>query len=76
VQIGSFRDARNAKQLQDELNGRGYQATVFNARDSGQRMWHAVRVGRYQDLASATSDAAKIGHKEQMPVLIRRGDRL
>jgi len=76
VQIGSFRDAKNAKQLQDELNGRGYQATVFNARDSEQRMWHAVRVGRYQDLASATSDAAKIGNKEQMQVLIRRGDRL
>jgi cell division septation protein DedD len=76
VQIGSFRDAKNAKQLQDELNGRGYQATVFNARDSEQRMWHAVRIGRYQDLASAASDAAKIGDKEKMQVLIRRGDRL
>jgi len=76
VQIGSFRDAKNAKQLQDELNGRGYQATVFNALDSEQRMWHVVRVGRYQDSASAASDAAKIGDKEQMQVLIRRGDRL
>jgi nucleoid-associated protein YgaU len=76
VQIGAFRDAKNAKQLQDELNGRGYQATVFNALDSEQRMWHVVRVGRYQDLASAASDAEKIGDKEQMQVLIRRGDRL
>jgi cell division protein FtsN len=76
LQVGSFRDPKNAKQLQTELAGKGYQATVFNALDSEQRMWHVVRVGHYQDVASAASDAAKIGDKEQLQALIRRGDRL
>lgn len=76
LQVGSFRDIKNAKQLQMELMGRGYQATVFNALDTDQRMWHVVRVGRYNDLASAAADAAKIGDKEQLQAMIRRGDRL
>jgi len=76
LQVGSFRDVKNAQQLQSDLKAKGYPATVFNALDSDQRMWHVVRIGRYQDLASAADDAAKIGDKEQLQALIKRGDRL
>jgi cell division septation protein DedD len=76
LQVGSFRDVKNAQQLQSDLKAKGYPATVFNALDSDQRMWHVVRIGRYQDLASAADDAAKIGDKEQLQALIKRGGRL
>ena len=76
LQVGSFRDAKNAQQLQSDLKAKGYQATVFDALDSDQRMWHVVRIGRYQDVASAAVDAARIGDKEQLQALIRRGGRL
>jgi cell division protein FtsN len=76
LQVGSFRDAKNAQQLQADLNGKGYQASVFNALDSEQRMWHVVRIGHYQDLAAAAQEAQKIGDKEQLQALIRRAGRL
>ena len=76
LQVGSFRDVKNAQQLQSDLKAKGYPATVFNALDSDQRMWHVVRIGRYQDLASAADDAAKIVDKEQLQALIKRGGRL
>ena len=76
LQVGSFRDAKNAKQLQSDLTAKGYPATVFEALDSEQRMWHVVRIGHYQDLASAAHEAAIIGGKEQLQALIRRGGRL
>jgi cell division protein FtsN len=76
LQVGSFRDAKNAQQLQSELKAKGYPATVFDAMDSDQRMWHVVRIGHYQDVASAAVEAARIGDQERLQALIRRGGRL
>src|SRR5436305_1076074 len=65
------------KPTMDEIAlAKGYKASIFDALDSERRMWHVVRIGRYQDVASAAVDAARIGGKEQLQALIRRGGRL
>ena len=76
LQIGTFRDPKNAKLLQADLKERGYAATILTAMDSEQREWHAVRIHGYKTLASAAHAAAEFTAKERMQALIRHSDGL
>jgi cell division septation protein DedD len=76
LQLGSFRDAKNAKQLQNDLKERGYAASIFTAMDSEQREWHVVRIGGFKTLSSAAQAAATFNSKERIQALIRRSDAL
>lgn len=76
LQLGSFLDAKNAKQLQTDLKERGYAASIFTAMDSEQREWHVVRIGGYKTLASAAQAAANFSNKERIQALVRRSDAL
>jgi len=76
LQIGTFRDPKNAKQLQADLKERGYPTTILTAMDSEQREWHAVRIHGFKTLASAARAAAEFTAKERMQALIRSSDGL
>jgi cell division protein FtsN len=76
LQIGSFRDAKNARQLQTDLKERGYTASVLTALDSDAREWHVVRIDGYKTLASAARAAVDFSRKERLQALVRRSNTL
>jgi cell division septation protein DedD len=76
LQIGSFRDVKNARQLQTDLKERGYAANVLTALDSDEREWHVVRIDGYKTLASAARAAADFSRKERLQALVRRSNNL
>lgn len=76
LQLGSFHDANNAKQLQTDLKDRGYNTSILTALDSDQREWHVVRIDGFKTLDSAAKAAADFTGKERMPALVRRSNGL
>lgn len=76
LQIGSFADANNAKQLETELRDRGYPARVSRALDPEKRVWHVVRVGDYADVITATRAAAEFTSREQFQAVVCRAETL
>lgn len=76
LQLGAFRDPKNAKLLQADLKERGYSATILTAVDSEQREWYAVRIHGFKTVASAARAAAEFTTKERMQALIRASDGL
>jgi hypothetical protein len=63
LQVGSFLDPKNARQLQADLKDRGYNTNVVTALDAEQREWHVVRMGAYKTLESAARAAAEFSGK-------------
>ena len=76
LQLGAFRDAKNAHQMQSDLKERGYSANIFSALDSEQREWHTVRIGGFDALASASRAAIDFTGKERIQGLVRRSNAL
>ncbi len=76
IQVGSFLDAKNARQLQADLKDRGYASSVITALDADQREWHVVRMGAYKNLESAAQAAADFSGKERITALVRRASAL
>jgi cell division protein FtsN len=76
LQVGSFLDAKNARQLQTDLKEKGYNTIVFTALDNEQREWHVVRIGGFRTMTSASRAAADFSGKERRAAMIRRSDRL
>ena len=76
LQLGSFLDVKNARQLQTDLKERGYNTIIFTALDGEQREWHVVRIGGFKTMASAAHAAADFSGKERIPAWVRRSDRL
>ncbi|MCX6596095.1 MAG: SPOR domain-containing protein [Acidobacteria bacterium] len=72
LQLGSFREPKNAQQLVAELKERNIQARIFKAPDADLRMWYAVRVSLFPDLSSASRAAADFTNREQIQALVRR----
>jgi cell division protein FtsN len=76
LQLGSFLDPKNARQLQAELKDRGYNSSIVTALDSEQREWHVVRMGSYKTLESAAQAAADFSGKERINALVRHANTL
>ena len=76
LQLGAFREQKNAKVLQTSLKERGYTATILNMVDEDQRTWHMVRLGGYKDLSAASKAAFDFTGKEGIQALVRRSDAL
>ena len=74
LQIGSFTDPKNAKQMETELKDRGYAVRIFKAIDPDKRVWHVVRVGAYADVTAASRAAAEFTSREQLQALVRPND--
>jgi DedD protein len=76
LQVGSFRDEKNARQLLSDLKERGYSARIMTSLDGEQREWHAVRLGTYKTLSTAARAAADFSGKERIQALVRRSNTL
>jgi len=76
LQVGSFRDEKNARQLLSDLKERGYSARIMTSLDDEQREWHAVRLGTYKTLSTAARAAADFSGKERIQALVRRSNTL
>jgi cell division septation protein DedD len=76
VQVGAFLSRDNASRFVLRLNQKDYQAYIFQQTDARERVWHAVRIGIYQDLETARSDAAVFKDKEKMPAIVMYFDSL
>jgi DedD protein len=69
VQVGSFRNERNAKSLVARLTANGYRPTVVKREDNG-RMLHVVRLGRVIGRERAERLAERIGDAERVIVAV------
>jgi cell division septation protein DedD len=72
VQLGVFRDSKNAQQLVADLKQKGYPAIIFTALDEQQREWHVVRIPGFKTLDSAAGAAANFTNKERLQAIVRR----
>lgn len=71
IQVGSFLDAGNAQRMVKNLQGKGYKATVFDSTDAKYRVWHAVRIGPYKDIETASREARSFKDAEHLLALMR-----
>ncbi len=65
VQVGAFRDRRNAERLQHEMERR-YRAAEIRAYDGPDGLYHRVLVGRWSDVQAAEElqrRLARAGHE-------------
>jgi cell division septation protein DedD len=76
LQLGAFREQKNAKLLQTALKEKGYATIILNMVDDDQRTWHMVRLGGYKDLRGASKAASDFTGKEGIQALVRRSDSL
>ncbi|GAB6040806.1 SPOR domain-containing protein [Endothiovibrio diazotrophicus] len=72
VQVGLFLGRANAQHLHDRLQRAGYAVRIFTAVGSGERVWHAVRVGSFPDEEAAAAAARRIKETEGLSTLIAR----
>ena len=76
LQVGAFRESKGAKDLQTDLQKKGYATTIYNMVDQDQRSWHMVRFGGYKDVATASKAASDFTGKEGIQALVKRFDSL
>jgi cell division septation protein DedD len=76
LQVGAFRETKGAKDLQTDLQKKGYATTIYNMVDQDQRSWHMVRFGGYKDVSTASKAASDFTGKEGIQALVKRFDSL
>ncbi len=76
IQVAIFIDPRQAETLYEELFSKGYVPRILTDRDSDDRYWHSVRIGRYKDRHAAEVAAAKIEETQNLSTEIRPWDAL
>ncbi|HEV3471554.1 MAG TPA: SPOR domain-containing protein, partial [Pyrinomonadaceae bacterium] len=71
VQVGAYQEEGSARQLQGELENKGYTPTVFSGRDAEGRAWYAVRIGAYADQKEAAAAANNFSRHERLKATVR-----
>lgn len=66
VQVVSTRDRKEAEQVRSRLLGKRIGAFVSEVEEGGAR-WYRVRIGRYDDMASATAMADRVKNELGFP---------
>ena len=67
VQVGSFRQLKRAKVLEEKLKGRGYPVYVAEAKNPvAEEIWYRVFVGHYKDKQLALGMAFQIKEQEHL----------
>lgn len=72
VQVGAFRNRKNADTQAAELAWRGYPPYIFQITTENGSLLYLVRFGHFETPAEATSAAAAFKEKEQMPAVVVR----
>jgi hypothetical protein len=65
VQVASYREKGDARELADRLTRKGYQAFVAEAEVPGKGTWYRVRVGRFGTRKEAASFGESLKRKER-----------
>ncbi len=76
VQVGAFRNSKNANRFVSQLKQKGYGAYIFMKTDPKARTWHTVRIGDYTNLREASSARSMFKKKEKKPALVTLFDSL
>jgi hypothetical protein len=71
VQVGVFLDQKEASQLLQQIERKGYAPTFFSGRDAEARQWYAVRIGVYSDKQQAANAAANFTKQEKLKAVVR-----
>jgi hypothetical protein len=71
VQVGVFLDQKEASQLLQQIERKGYAPTFFSGRDAEARQWYAVRIGVYSDKQQAANAAANFSKQEKLKAVVR-----
>lgn len=71
VQVGVFLDQKEASQLLQQIERKGYAPTFFSGRDAEARQWYAVRIGVYSDKQQAANAAANFMKQEKIKAVVR-----
>jgi len=71
VQVGVFLDQKEASQLLQQIERKGYAPTFFSGRDAEARQWYAVRIGVYSDKQQAANAAANFTKQETLRAVVR-----
>ena len=71
VQVGVFLDEKDAGNLLQQMERKGYRPTFFSGRDAEARQWYAVRIGVYSDRQQAANAAANFTKQEKMRAVVR-----
>jgi cell division septation protein DedD len=71
LQVGAFAQQENCDAVVHELASRGYQPYVVDLAARRSRVLHAVRIGRYEDLAAASQAAAEFRQRERQPAVVQ-----
>ncbi len=67
VQVGSFRQLKRAKVLEEKLNGRGYPVYVAEAKNPvAEEIWFRVFVGHYKDKQLALGMAFQVKEQDHL----------
>ena len=69
LQVGRFRDEREAVDAMEELRARGHDAYIYTVIDRGAPLY-SVRMERYGDRRSATRGAALLERRERLTALV------
>lgn len=70
IQVGAFAQKKQAEDLTQRLEGKGYPAYITSQVISGKGRMYQVRIGHYQTLDEAKRRAKYIGKREGLPTYI------
>lgn len=73
VQVASFKEAGDARKLQERLGGKGYSASVREVDLGAKGKWYRVVVGPYASEAAASKAAARLKKQEKASTVVRKG---
>lgn len=72
VQVASFREAADARALQERLVGKGYAAFSEAVALPEKGTWHRVFAGTFADAAAAEGVVARLQAEEKLSALVKR----
>ncbi|MBD0371110.1 MAG: SPOR domain-containing protein [Pyrinomonadaceae bacterium] len=76
IQVGVFLEEKDAERFVEEMEQRGYSASIFTGSDAENRMWYSVRIGAYSDRTEASQAAASFTKQEKIKAVVRPIDSL
>jgi len=76
VQVGAFLSEENAVKRRIYLAKKGYRVRIARFTDRKGRVWHTVRLGKYENLKEARKVAKTLAAKEKIQTSVRPGGSL
>ncbi|MBF0117250.1 MAG: SPOR domain-containing protein [Desulfobacterales bacterium] len=72
IQVGSFKDGKEAGVYVDQLKKKGYPAYIVSYEVSGQDVWYRVRIGDFKTRQEASATLDKVKKEQTNAILISK----